>query len=235
MTALDKAICFAVKAHSGAVRKGTTVPYILHPLEAAAIAASITDDQDVIAAAVLHDVPEDAGVTPEELKREFGPRIAALVSAATEDRSDPRAHEETWKARKQHTIDATANASYEEKIVIFADKLANVRAIHRDYYRVWEELWERFNEKDPNEHLWYYNSFLHTCEEFSGTKAYMEYVRLIGDVGARVREYEDCGSHTGHLKLMAAPGNTQWVLQDENTGMILSVTDGELEELLKSN
>ena len=43
---LDKAIVFAVQAHSGMVRKGTKTPYILHPLEAAAIVATMTDDED---------------------------------------------------------------------------------------------------------------------------------------------------------------------------------------------
>ena len=54
MTILDEAILFAAEAHSGACRKGSRVPYILHPLEAAAIAAAMTDDLEVLAAAVLH-------------------------------------------------------------------------------------------------------------------------------------------------------------------------------------
>ena len=59
LTLLDKAIIFATKAHSGAKRKGTNVPYIVHPIEAAAIVSAMTDDQEIIAAAVLHDVLED--------------------------------------------------------------------------------------------------------------------------------------------------------------------------------
>lgn len=64
---LDRAILFATEAHRGAFRKGTRIPYILHPLEAAAIAATITVDHEVLAAAVLHDVIEDTAVTEEEL------------------------------------------------------------------------------------------------------------------------------------------------------------------------
>ena len=56
MTLLDEAIRFAVQAHSGQPRKGTNMPYILHPLEAAAIVATMTDDLEIIAAAVLHDL-----------------------------------------------------------------------------------------------------------------------------------------------------------------------------------
>ncbi|MGN1093879.1 MAG: HD domain-containing protein [Candidatus Neoclostridium sp.] len=74
MDIVDKAIVFAVNAHSGAVRKGTKLPYIVHPIEACAIAASITDDKEIIAAAVLHDIIEDTDITEEELAGQFGAR-----------------------------------------------------------------------------------------------------------------------------------------------------------------
>ena len=64
---LNRAIVFAVEKHAGAVRKGTVIPYIVHPLEALAIASSMTDRQEVLVAAVLHDVVEDAGVSRSEL------------------------------------------------------------------------------------------------------------------------------------------------------------------------
>ena len=67
MDIVDKAIMFAVKAHSGDVRKGTDIPYIVHPIESCAIVASITDDKEIIAAAVLHDVVEDSDYTKEDL------------------------------------------------------------------------------------------------------------------------------------------------------------------------
>ena len=58
---VDKAIAFAVRKHSGTPRKGTKIPYIVHPMEAAAIVAGMTDDQELIAAALLHDTLEDTG------------------------------------------------------------------------------------------------------------------------------------------------------------------------------
>ena len=72
LTLLDKAIIFATKAHSGARRKGTNVPYIVHPIEAAAIVSTMTDDEEVIAAAVLHDVIEDTDATEDDLYARFG-------------------------------------------------------------------------------------------------------------------------------------------------------------------
>ena len=80
-TIVEKAISFAAKAHQGLPRKGTQTPYILHPLEAAAIVSSLTDDLEVIAAAILHDVLEDTPITEERLRAEFGDRIADWVSA----------------------------------------------------------------------------------------------------------------------------------------------------------
>ena len=62
-----KAICYAAEKHKGQPRKGKTIPFIVHPMEAAAIVSSMTDDPEIIAAAVLHDVLEDTPTTAEEL------------------------------------------------------------------------------------------------------------------------------------------------------------------------
>ena len=72
MKLVTQAMIFAAQKHDGAVRKASNIPYILHPMEAAAVAATITDDQEVLAATVLHDVMEDCGVSYEELLVRFG-------------------------------------------------------------------------------------------------------------------------------------------------------------------
>lgn len=95
LTLLDRAILFAVKAHAGAVRRDGHTPYILHCTEAAAIAATMTQEQEVLAAAVLHDVVEDTDVTAETLESEFGSRVALLVGAMSENKRPdlpPRRH-----------------------------------------------------------------------------------------------------------------------------------------------
>ena len=68
MDKVTKAIEFPSEAHDGMVRKKDKTPYILHPLEAAVIVGSMTDDRDVISAAVLHDVVEDTEITIEEIE-----------------------------------------------------------------------------------------------------------------------------------------------------------------------
>ena len=79
----EKAIIYAVAAHAGMVRKGTATPYIVHPMEAAAIAATMTNDDEILAAAVLHDTIEDTCVTAEDLRRELrGKAGGSSVSVA---------------------------------------------------------------------------------------------------------------------------------------------------------
>ena len=58
---IDRAAKFAEQAHKGTHRKGTRIPYIVHPLETALIASMLTNDEEILAAALLHDTIEDTG------------------------------------------------------------------------------------------------------------------------------------------------------------------------------
>ena len=179
MNILDKAIMLAVKAHSGAERKGTNLPYIVHPIESCAIASSITDDKEILAAAVLHDVVEDSNYTKEDLLKEFSERVTNLVCSDTEDKMRDTSAEKSWKIRKQATLDFLDKSTKEEQIICLADKLSNMRAIYRDYNRLGDKLWERFNQKDKNEHFWYYGGIAERLTFLKETEAYKEYVELL--------------------------------------------------------
>ena len=96
---LTDAIQFPAKCHEGQLRKGTDIPYMVHPMETCAIAATMTSDQEILAAAVLHDVAEDCGVTIKELQDRFGYRVANLIAAESEQKEDDE--EGSWKRRKQ--------------------------------------------------------------------------------------------------------------------------------------
>lgn len=179
---IEKAILYATKAHSGMRRKGADIPFILHPLEAAAIVATITDKEDIIAAAILHDVLEDTDSTFEELEREFGD-IALLVAAESENKRRELPAEETWKVRKQETIDYLKNhADRNEKIITLGDKLSNIRSIQKDYKLLGEELWLRFNQKKKEEHGWYYREIGKALKELQEYHAYQEYLDLVRKV-----------------------------------------------------
>lgn len=173
---VDEAAAFAIKAHEGAFRKGTRVPYIVHPLETAVIVSMMTDDEEVISAALLHDVVEDAGVTGQQLEALFGLRVAGLVLEETEDKL------RSWKERKAATIERLDTASRESKILILGDKLSNIRCTARDSIALGEALWDRFHEKRKSEHAWYYIGVAKRLGELSGYPAYQEYACLCRQV-----------------------------------------------------
>ena len=179
---LDRAIIFAVKAHAGTERRGKGFPYIVHPMEAVEIVATITPDQELLAAAVLHDVVEDTDITADDIRREFGDRIASLVVAESDVFVEGVSEEDSWHARKQAAIDRLAAAPHDAKIVAMGDKLSNMRAIARDYARVGDELWKIFHAKDPKEHEWHYRGLAASLSELKDTFAYKEFVSLIDQV-----------------------------------------------------
>lgn len=178
MQILNKAIIFAVNAHSGTVRKGTDIPYITHPLESCSIAASITNDKEIIAAAVLHDVVEDTSCTKEDLVNEFGERVAYLVMSDTENKMRDIPAEKSWRLRKQATLDFLENATKAEQIICLSDKLSNLRAIHRDYKLIGDKLWKRFNNSCIVDQAWYYGGIAERLTFLKDTQPYIEYLEL---------------------------------------------------------
>lgn len=177
---MDRAIIFATRAHSGTYRKGTSIPYIVHPIEAAAIVSTMTDDPDMIAAAVLHDVVEDTDATVEEIRFFFNNHIARLVEAESENKRKDLPPQETWMIRKMETLNFLRNdADREAKILALADKLSNIRAIHRDQNTVGDKLWERFNEKRKDKHGWMYRQVAEALSELQDTFAWQEYDDLV--------------------------------------------------------
>ena len=183
---LDRAIVFAVQAHHNSERRGKGFPYIVHPMEAVEIVATITPDQELLAAAALHDTIEDTDVTEEQLREAFGDRIANLVHAESDQIDgklfDGTNEEETWHARKQAAIDRLAKAPHDAKIVAMGDKLSNMRAIWRDYQTKGDELWNIFHVKDKASHEWHYRGLAASLKELEDTFAYQEFVRLIDEV-----------------------------------------------------
>lgn len=179
---LDRAIIFAVKAHAGTERRGKGFPYIVHPMEAMEIVSTITPDQELLAAAALHDVLEDTNITAEEIRKEFGDRITSLVVSESDVVVAGVSEEDSWHARKQAAIDRLAAASHDAKIVAMGDKLSNMRAIARDYATRGEALWQIFHTSDPKEHEWHYRGLAESLSDLRGTFAYQEFEALIDQV-----------------------------------------------------
>ncbi len=181
---LDRAIIFAVKAHAGTERRGKGFPYIVHPMEAVEIVATITKDQELLAAAALHDTVEDTDVTIEQIRAEFGPRIASLVAEDSDTLHEGVSEVDRWHARKQAAIDRLAAASHDAKIVAMGDKLSNMRAIARDYAEKGDSLWQIFHAKDRKDHEWHYRGLADSLRELQDTFAFKEFEQLINQVFA---------------------------------------------------
>ena len=161
--------------HEGQFRKGTRRPYIVHPIEVADIVSTMTSDEEVICAAVLHDTIEDcSGITRDVLKLRFGGRVADMVAQESEDKS------RSWEERKGATIRRLKDAPVEVQMIGLADKLSNMRDIDRDYPVLGDELWRRFRMQSKSALAWYYKGIRDVLEEnFKGVEAYEEYCRLI--------------------------------------------------------
>lgn len=179
---LDRAIVFAVKAHANTERRGKGYPYIIHPLEAVEIVATMTPDQELLAAAALHDTVEDTEVTVEQLRAEFGERVASLVADESDVMPEGMTEEDSWHQRKQAAIDRLSKASHDAKMVALGDKLSNMRAIARDYDEIGDALWNRFHTNDPKEHEWHYRGLADALRELEDTVAYKEFESLINKV-----------------------------------------------------
>ena len=175
----QEAMQFAAYAHRKQKRKGVDIPYIVHPIECSMIVATITDDEDVIIAALLHDVIEDTEYGYEDIRMRFGSRVAELVQSETEDKREGQKKQHTWPVRKKETIEHLRNADRDSQIICLGDKLSNIRASVRDFEQHKESFWHRFNQSDPELQGWYYESIRDILsEELSGTDAWIEYDEL---------------------------------------------------------
>jgi (p)ppGpp synthase/HD superfamily hydrolase len=148
---LYDAIELAARAHHHQVRKGTEIPYIVHPLAVASMLIRVNSPEPVVIAALLHDVIEDTPVTVREILAQFGQQVADLVTALSEP--DKTA---SWEDRKAHTIEYLEKQANEDVLLIaLADKLDNIRAIRGGLEIDGEKFWERFN-RPREKQRWYY-------------------------------------------------------------------------------
>ena len=176
----EKAVCFASDVHKGVKRKYRKIPYLVHPLEVAVIASSMTDDEEVMAAAVLHDTVEDTSTTIEQIKEEFGDRVALLVSSETEDKMRNIPPDQTWYIRKKQALEELEKAEdIGIKIIWLSDKLSNMRSLAAIKRECGKDMWNIFNQKEASAHEWYYRSVLKLTEELKEHFAYKEYCKIV--------------------------------------------------------
>lgn len=172
---IHEAVYYAGKRHAGQVRKGTSIPYIVHPLEVMGILIENGCSEDVIVAGILHDIIEDTcdnndtirDIVRSEIREKFGEGVLKIVNCESEDKS------KSWEERKQHTIDCLKTDSLEVRLVCCGDKLSNIMSIESDKNKIGDKVFRRFNA--PKEKLaWYYRSIGENLH-LEGYKMFDEY------------------------------------------------------------
>lgn len=158
-----QALTLAARAHEGQLRKGTLIPYIVHPVAVAGLVAQHGGDEDLQIAALLHDVLEDGGLQYEAEIRTFGARVLHVVRACTDGVPDEKGGKADWKERKLAYLDHLRDADDDVLLVSGCDKLHNARSILDDLVAIGSGVFERFGAGQDGT-LWYYRALADVFE-----------------------------------------------------------------------
>ena len=153
ISAIDKAIGFAARAHEKQRRKIGAVPYIAHPVAVAFILQQMDCTETVVIAGLLHDTVEDTKVTIEEVREKFGDKVAAIVAGCTE----PPKKQFKWEERKVHMIVPLRHPPLPIKLVAAADKYHNLSHSLHNQRKKGLGLWKYFG-KGEEQQAWYYRT-----------------------------------------------------------------------------
>ena len=152
---IKKAIQFAARKHHGHMRMETEpLPYVTHLFSVALLVAEDGADDDVVAAALLHDTIEDTGTTREEIAENFNERVATLVESVSEMREEGKIID--WKERKTKYLVNLEKASNDAVLISLADKIDNIESKLESFEREGKEFLDRWLQ--PNEEYFWYHS-----------------------------------------------------------------------------
>lgn len=150
------ALLVAKAAHEGQLRKGTNLPYIIHPYSVYGNLRVHTDDEVTLAAAALHDVLEDVDplvYSEQDMRDDFGDDVTSTVLLVTKDPTI-----KTWRESNLAYIHTLQAAGDERALLVCAsDKLDNLTTSLHDYARQGETFWDRFAAGKADQ-IWWYNS-----------------------------------------------------------------------------
>ncbi len=183
----NEALQYAVQLHAGQVRKVSGEPYVAHLLGVTSLVLDYGGIEDEAIAALLHDAIEDQGgaAEGEEIRRRFGPAVAAIVRGCSDADTIPKP---PWQERKDAFLARLEHVSPSIRLIVAADKLHNVRSLLRDYRRLGEAIWRHF-KGGREKTLWYYRQVVEIMQR-SGTSP------LIEELDRAVAELERLASMT---------------------------------------
>ena len=183
-----KAKEFAYARHEGQTRKGNNDPFTSHLDKVVEIILTLTNDEEVIAAAWLHDVVEDTNTSLKEIYDLFGDRVGKFVELESEDKRPEINERDSWKDRKEEQIKELQNTSDEDSdvfMIALSDKLANTKDMLEAKKIEGLSFLNKFNNSNPKDQYWYYKSFADIIGEksnLSDTEAYKKYIQVIDEL-----------------------------------------------------
>lgn len=181
-SAFEKALVYAFRVHTGQIRKGSGVPYISHLLAVAALVLEAGGNETEAIAALLHDAVEDQGGRERlaEIRKEFGPEVAAIVEGCSDTMEDPKPE---WWERKRKYLAHLPEAPASVLLVSVADKLHNARCILADHQKIGEEVWSRFKTGKEGT-LWYYQELVRAYRQSTKVPTVLvnELERVVGEM-----------------------------------------------------
>ncbi|MDA0834847.1 MAG: HD domain-containing protein [Planctomycetota bacterium] len=156
---VERAMRVAARWHRDQTRKASDLPYLTHPASVMTLLVKVgIDDDEILAAALLHDVLEDTSCPIEVLATEFPPRVLDFVQQLTERKRDDEGAMRPWKIRKTESIEHLRSAPWEVRAISLADKLHNLGTMVFDI-EAGEAIWKRFGAS-PDQILWYYEEIV---------------------------------------------------------------------------
>jgi (p)ppGpp synthase/HD superfamily hydrolase len=169
----ERALRLAIAAHRQQKRKGSGLPYVVHPIHVSVILLRHGFSTEAAVAGLLHDIVEDQGYDLNEITEQFGPRVAEMVDALSERKRDAHGRKRAWKVRKHEALEQIQNASREAAAVKAADALHNAQSFVEDLRREGPEIWHHFNQ-GPEPQLDYYRRIVEVSRERLGCHPLVE-------------------------------------------------------------
>ena len=172
MRVIEQATKIAIEAHKTQVRKHDGSPYIVHPCMVALKVAKYGFDDEVIAAALTHDVLEDSDISEKELRDALGDSVVDIVKTVTY----PKNLE--WREKRVAYIQSVCEGSVGAKAVSVADKIHNLESLLETYEKEGPSLWKKFN-RGREDKLWSEETLLYKLKEVWQHPLLDEYEHLV--------------------------------------------------------
>lgn len=161
----SRAVDYARRCHTE-FRKGTSVPYMAHLLGVASIVMGeaggrVPVTEDMVIAALLHDVVEDHGGMPRlcDVEQRFGKEVARMVAGLSDTFADDHDKKEGWEERKRAYLERLRTEPDDVLLISAADKLYNAKSILDDHGLIGDAVWSRF-KRGAKEQLRYFKELL---------------------------------------------------------------------------